>query len=173
MAGDRARLGLVVAVLGAALLALSVFMPWYGVTITPAGALYAQGALSDAAAHYGNATLQAQASTVGSTFSSVAGHELGTVSAHQVLKTVSIVLLVLAALAGLAALLWLAEVETPIQVSSGQIATVGVLATLVVLFRMVDRPSAPLDLFALSLSWGSWLALVSSVAIVAGAAAAR
>jgi len=173
MASDRARLGLVGAALGAALLAVSVFMPWYGITITPAGAAYAQGALSDAAARYGNANLQAEAATVGSSFSSVAGHQLGTVSAHEVLKTVSIVLLVLAALAGIGALLWLAEIETPIEVSPGQIATVGVLATLVVVFRMVDRPSGAEQLFALSLGWGSWLALLSSLAIVGGAAAAR
>jgi hypothetical protein len=173
MAGDRARLGQVVAVTGAALLGLSVFMPWYGVTITSAGAAYAQGALSDAAARYGNATLQAQATSVGSTFTSIAGHQLGTVSAHQALKTVSVLLLILAGLAFLGALVWLAEIETPIEVSAGQIATVGVLATLVVGFRMIDRPSAPLALFALSLSWGSWLALLSAIAIVAGTLAAR
>ena len=156
-----------------ALLAVSVFLPWYSVTITPAGAAYAQGALNVAAARYGNATLQTEANTLGSSFTSVAGHSLGTVSAHQFLKTVSVVLLILAAVAFVGALLWLAEIEEPIEVSGGQVAVVGVLASLLVLFRMLDRPTAASEFFSLSLSWGIWLALASSVAIAAGAWADR
>lgn len=157
---------------GAALLAVSVFLPWYSLTITPAGAAYAQGALNVAAARYGNAALQAEANTVGSSFTSVAGHQLATVSAHQVLKTVSVLLLVLAAVAFIGALLWLAEIEEPIEVSGGQVATVGVLAVLLVLYRMLDRPTGA-ALFSFSLSWGIWLALVSSIAIVGGALVGR
>jgi hypothetical protein len=168
VASDTSRLGRVVAVAGAAILAVSVFLPWYSLTITPAGAAYAQGALNVAAARYGNAALQAEATTVGASFTSVAGHQLGTVSAHQILKTVSVVLLVLAAVAFVGALLWLAEIEDPIEVSGAQVAAVGAVAALVVLFRMLDRPSGA-SVFSFSLSWGVWLALLSSAAIVAGA----
>ena len=172
MASDTSRLGRVIAVAGAALLAVSVFLPWYSLTITPAGAAYAQGALSAVAARYGNAALQAEANTVGASFTSVAGHQLATVSAHEVLKTVSAVLLVLAAVAFVGALLWLAEIEEPIEVGGGQIAVVGVLASLLVLFRMVDHPAGA-TVFSFSLSWGIWLALLSSAAIVAGGWAGR
>jgi hypothetical protein len=160
------QLGRVLAVAGAAVLAVSVFLPWYSVAITPGGAAYAQVALNSAAQRYGNATLQAEANTIGTSISSVAGHQVATVTAHQLLKTVSVVLLILAALAFLGALMWLAEIEEPIEVDGGQVAAVGALALLLVLFRMVDRPSVAF--FSLSLSWGVWLALLSSVAVVAG-----
>lgn len=160
------KLGRVVAVAGAAVLAVSIFLPWYSVAITSGGAAYAQAALNDAAQRYGNATLQAEANSVGTSFTSVAGHQVATVSAHQLLKTVSVVLLTLAALAFIGALMWLAEIEKPLEVDGGQVAAVGALALLFVLFRMVDRPSVPF--FSLSLGWGIWLALLSSAAIVAG-----
>jgi hypothetical protein len=50
----------------------------------------------------------------------------------------------------------------------GLLASIGVAAALLIVFRMVDRPAAPDDLFAVSLSWGIWLALFSAGAIVAG-----
>jgi hypothetical protein len=173
MAGNGSRLGQVAAVTGAAMLAVSVFLPWYSVTITPGGAAYAQQALNTVAKQYGNAALQAEANTVGTSLASVAGQNVGTVSARQSLKTVNVVLLILAGLAFLGAVLWLAEIAEPIEVDGGQVAAIGVLAMLVVLFRMLDRPSAPFQLVSLSLSWGIWLALMSSAAIVAGALAGR
>jgi hypothetical protein len=45
---------------------------------------------------------------------------------------------------------------------------VGLLATICVLFRMVDRPAPLEQVFSLSLAWGIWLALVGSAAIVIG-----
>ena len=39
---------------------------------------------------------------------------------------------------------------------------------LFVLYRMVSPPAGQVDLVSLSLSWGIWLALLSTVAIVAG-----
>jgi len=165
------QLGRVVAVAGAAVLAVSIFLPWYSVAITSGGAAYAQAALTDAAQRYGNATLQADANTIGTSFTSVAGHQVATVTAHQLLKTISIVLLILAALAFVGALMWLAEIEEPLEVDGGQVAAVGALAFLFVLFRMVDRPSVAF--FSLSLSWGIWLALLSSAAVVVGGLTGR
>lgn len=151
------------------MLAVSVFLPWYSITITAGGAAYAQQALNTAAEQYGNATLQAEASTVGASFTTIAGHQVASASAHQLLKTLSVVLLILAALAFLGALLWLAEIAAPVEVGGGQLAAIGVVALLCVLFRMVDPPGSGQGLLSLSPSWGIWLALASSVAIVAGA----
>jgi hypothetical protein len=81
------------------------------------------------------------------------------------LKYLNVILLILAAIAFLAALLRLAGA---IQTSSSQIAFVGLLATVCVLFRMVERPAPLEEVFSLSLSWGIWLALASSVAVVIG-----
>ena len=50
----------------------------------------------------------------------------------------------------------------------GQIALVGFVAVLFVLYRMVSRPGADSGFLSLSLGWGSWLALVAAVGIVVG-----
>jgi hypothetical protein len=168
MTESRSTIGPIVAVTGAALLALSVFLPWYGVRITASGASYAQQALKVAAARYGNATLQTQADAIGSSFSSVAGRQLATLSAHQVLKNISVILLLLAALSFLGALIWLTGAWGTLEARGGQVATVGMVATLLILYRMVARPGTPLDVYSLSLAWGAWLALISSFAIVVG-----
>jgi hypothetical protein len=161
-------MGPIVAVSGAALLAVSIFLPWYGVRITANGANYAQQALQSVATKYGNATLQSEANAIGSTFSSVAGRQVATLSAHQVLKNISVILLLLAALAFLGALIWLTGASGALDVSGGQVAAVGTVATLLVVYRMVDRPGTLLHLYSLSLAWGAWLTLISSVAIVVG-----
>ena len=173
MRGSRARLGRAVSVAAAALLAVSVFLPWYSVSITADGAAFAQQALDQAAREYGNATLQAEANAVGASFSLVAGHRVATLSAHQSLKTISVILLILAALSFLGALLWLAEIDEPISVTGGQVAAVGALALLLVFYRLVDPPYAAVRYFSLSSSWGVWLALLSSAGIVAGALLGR
>ena len=166
MADSRSGTAPIVAVTAAALLALSVFLPWYGVRITASGAAYAQQALTHAAAQYGNATLQVEANALGSSFSSVAGRRVATVSAHQALKNISVVLLLLAGLSFVGALVWLTGAST-LEVNGGQIAAVGMVATLLVLYRMVARPGSVLDAFSFDLDWGAWVALVSALAILA------
>jgi len=42
MVEDRAPLGLIIAAVGAAVLAISVFLPWYGLSITQSGATATQ-----------------------------------------------------------------------------------------------------------------------------------
>jgi hypothetical protein len=165
MADDRAPLGLLIAALGAAVLAVSVFLPWYGVTITASGAASAQQELATVAQQYGNAAFQSGASQVGAEFSSLAGRQLTTVSAHQALKDLGPLLLVLAGVALLASLFRLAGVT---ETGGGQIALAGGTAALFVLYRMLSRPGAQTDLVSLSLSWGIWLALLGAAAIVAG-----
>jgi hypothetical protein len=168
MAEDRPRTGSLVAAIGAALLAVSVFQPWYSVQLTASGVASAQQEIDNLAVQYGNTALQSQARGLGSSFGALAGRQVATLSAHQALKYLHVALLILAAVAFVLALLRLAGASQPTQASGGQIALIGVVATLCVLFRMVDRPVAPEEVFSLSLSWGAWLALGSCLAIVVG-----
>jgi hypothetical protein len=168
MVDERVRFGSLVSALGAAVLAVSVFLPWYAVSLTARGAASAQQTLNTVAHQYGNASLQAQASSVSANLSAFTGHQLATLSAHQLLKDIGPALLILAALGLVAALLRLAGISPPIQADGGQIALVGIAASLCVLFRMVDPPGQQQAFVSLSLGWGIWLALASSVAIVVG-----
>ncbi|HEY2741848.1 MAG TPA: hypothetical protein VGI69_06685 [Gaiellaceae bacterium] len=166
MAGNRASRGLLVSALGAAVLAVSVFSPWYSVSITPEGAAQAQQQLATVAQQYGNTSLQDMASQVGGQFSAIAGRPLTTLSAHQALKNTSKILLLLAGVALLASLLTLADV---LEIGGGQIALVGFAAVLCVLFRMLSPPGTDAaGLLSLSLGWGSWLALLAAGAIAGG-----
>lgn len=168
MVDDRAPIGLLIAALGAAVLAISVFMPWYGVRITPAGAASAQQELNIVAQQYGNAAFQAEAKHFHGNFSALTGRELFTVSAHEVLSRLSPLLLFLAALGLLATLFPLAGITGLFESSGSHIALVGGVAGVVVGSRMHWQPGVATNFVSLSLRWGSWLALLSSVAIVAG-----
>ncbi len=168
MVDDRAPLGLLVAALGAAVLAVSVFLPWYGVSITASGAASAQQELAAVAQQYGNPAFQSGASALGAEFGSLAGRQLATVSAHDVLKDIGPLLLVLAAISLLASLLRLAGVTGLLEAGGGQIALAGGLAALFVLYRMLVHPGTRTDFVSLSLGWGAWLALLGAAAIVAG-----
>jgi hypothetical protein len=146
--------GSLVAAVGAALLAVSVFQPWYAFKLTASGVASAQQTINSLAVQYGNAAFQSQARGLGSSFSALAGHQVATLSAHQALKYLHVVLLILAAIVFLLALFHLAGTSQPTQASGDQIAPIGVMATLCVLFRMVDRPVAQEEVFSLSLSSG-------------------
>jgi hypothetical protein len=168
MAAERAPIGFLIATLGAVVLAVSVFQPWYGVSITASGAASAQQELATAAQQYGNPTFQTAAGRLGAQFDSLAGRRLATVSGHDASKNVSRLLLALAAISLLASLLRLAGITGLIEAGGGQIALAGVAAALLVLFRMLSPPGADTNLISLSLSWGIWLALLSAAAIVGG-----
>lgn len=168
MADDRSQLGFLISALGAALLGVSVFLPWYGLSVTATGAASAQQQLTAMAQQYGNTTLQAGASQLGAEFSSLTGRQLATVSGHEAVKDVSRILLLLAAISLLASLFRLAGVGGLLEAGGGQIAVAGGLAALLVLYRMLAPPGPQGGLFSLSLGWGIWLALLSAAAIVAG-----
>ena len=89
-------------------------------------------------------------------------------SAHEALRDIGPILLVLAGISLVASLLRLAGIAGLMEGGGGQIALVGSVAALCVLFRMLTRPGSQTDFVSLSLSWGAWLALLSSAAIVAG-----
>lgn len=165
MVETRPSPGLLVSALGSAVLAVSMFLPWYSLSITAAGAAAAQQQLTTVAQQYGNPSMQALADQIGAGFGSVAGRTILTLSAHQALKDISLVLLLLAGVALLASLLRLAAV---VEVGGDQIALVGFVAVLCVLFRILSPPGTHTDLVAYSRSWGCWLALAAAVAIVGG-----
>jgi hypothetical protein len=172
MVGDRPRYGLLISALGAIVLAVSVFLPWYGVSFTAAGIAFAQQAGDQAAAQFGNATLQSYMGEYHATLSTLAGHQLTALSAHQALKDLNIVLLLLAGAAIVIALLALAGAGfSSASAPDGHRAPLillGIVAVLCVLFRIVDPPAPAGGFLALSLREGAWLALLGSAAIVVG-----
>jgi hypothetical protein len=169
MAGDRSRYGLLVSACGAILLAVSVFLPWYGLTFTASGVAFVQQMADRLASQFGNASLQAYVGAQHASLSALAGHEFAAVSAHQALKNLNIVLLVLAALAILDALVPLARAGGSVPDGGGAaVVVLGAVAVLCVGYRMLSPPSPGGPLLSLSLREGAWLALLGSLAIVAG-----
>ncbi|HSZ12863.1 MAG TPA: hypothetical protein VK790_02380 [Solirubrobacteraceae bacterium] len=169
MGNERSRVGLVVAAVGAIVLAVSVFLPWYGVSFTESGIAAAQQASQQVISEFGNAKLQASASGLDSSLAGLAGQQVGALTAHQAFKYMSILLLVIAGLALLDVLPPLARSgpSTP-GGAGGSAALLGTVAAAFVLFRMVERPETFERAVSLSLREGAWLALAGSVAIVVG-----
>jgi hypothetical protein len=172
MAGDRPRYGLLISALGAIVLAVSVFLPWYGLSFTPTGVAFAQQMGDQAAAQFGNAALQSYMSEFHANLGMLAGHQFAALSAHQVLKDMNVVLLVIAGTAIVIALMALAGAGSSTSSPDGHrapLALLGILAALCVLYRMVDPPTPAGNFLALALREGAWLALLGSAAMVAGA----
>src|SRR5258707_5522094 len=113
MARDRSRYGALVAALGAIVLAVSVFLPWYGVGLNARGADYVGQVGAQLAERFGNATLQAKVAEARPQLSALAGRELGSVSANQVFSHIGPILLILAGIGILLALVPLAFSEGP------------------------------------------------------------
>jgi hypothetical protein len=85
-----------------------------------------------------------------------------------VLKDVSVILLVLAALALLDALVPLARGARLPDGAGGALVLVGLVAAVLVTFRMLVPPEPGGAYLSLSLRGGAWLSLLGSLAIVAG-----
>lgn len=170
MSGLRSRYGLAVSALGAVVLAVAVFLPWYGVSFTSSGIALTQRVGQQIVAKYGNAELQSQMGSLHANLSGLAGHELGSLSAHQALSTINVVLLVLAGLVCAIAVLALAgPASAASDANRLPLAVLGLLAGALVLYRIVDVPAPAGDFFSLSVREGAWLALLAAVAIVVGA----
>jgi hypothetical protein len=167
---SRSAYGLLASAFGAILLAVSVFLPWYGVSFTARGIATTQEAAQQVGAQYGNAALQSQLDNLHASLGTLVGHEFTALSAHQALSTLGVVLLILAGLGILIALLALAG---PASASSDAnrvpLALLGLIGAAGVLFRIVDPPSPAGDLLSLSLREGAWLALLGSACMTAGA----
>jgi len=170
MAGDRSRYGLVLSTLGAIVLGISVFLPWYGVSITATGVAYMQEVGGQLAAQFGNASMQSYVGSLHGTLDGLAGQQVAALSAHQVLHDLNVILLALVGLALLDSLLALARPVASTPAGAGaSVAVLGALASVLVIFRMVDRPAPAGPLLALSLREGAWMALIGSLTMVVGA----
>lgn len=158
-----------VSALGAILLAVSVFLPWYGISFTAAGIAAAQQISQQVVSEFGNATLQSYTSGLHADLSGLAGHQFAAVSAHQALKYMNVVLLVIAGLALLDVMLPLARPLPSIPDGAGGSAVLlGAVAAVCVVGRMIDRPVPAEGLVSLSLREGAWLALLGSLTMVVG-----
>src|SRR5262245_49461665 len=171
IAGEsRSTYGSLVSALGAILLAVSVFLPWYGVSLTERGIATAQQVSEQVGRQFGNAALQSKLGDLHASLGTLAGHEITALSAHQTLSTLNVVLLILAGLGILIALLALAG---PVSASSDAnrvpLALLGTIGAACVVFRMVAPPTPAGAFVSLSLREGAWLALLACACITAGA----
>jgi hypothetical protein len=169
MAGDRPRYGPLLCTFGAVVLAVSAFLPWYGVSITAHGLAYIQQVGSEFASQYGNTRLQGEVGLLHSSLSGLAGHQLGALSARQALTHISVVLLIIA---GIGILIAQISLIAPQLGSSGShdglLALLGALAAALVLYRIIHPPLPENSYIAVSLREGSWLALLGALAMVFG-----
>ena len=170
MSGERPRYGSLVSALGAVVLAISVFLPWYGVSFTARGVAYTQQIGSQVAAQFGNATLQGYVGSLHARLGGLVGHEFVALSAHQALHQINVVLLIIAALGTLIALFSLAGAQAPaVDGDRGPLALLGGLAAALALYRIAVPPTPAGELLAMSLREGAWLALLGALAMVGGA----
>jgi hypothetical protein len=172
MGDSRASYRLVVAALGAVLLAIAVFLPWYGVSFTAHGIAFVQQVGDQATAQYGNAALRSYLGTFHASLAGLAGHEFIAVTAHEALKQINVVLLIAAGLGIVIALIGLAGPESSAETNRGPLALLGALAAALVLFRILVPPSAGGDtegVLALSVREGGWLALLGALAMLGSA----
>jgi hypothetical protein len=160
MTNERSRYGLLMSSLGAALLAGSLFLPWYRVKMTAAGA---------SSLGHAESGLQGYVSGLHGTLAALAGQPIGAVTATQALTALSVILLVLAGLALLDALVPLARANSPVPAGAGgAVVVLGIVASGCVLYRMVAPPSPAGELVALSLREGAWLSLLGALMVALG-----
>jgi hypothetical protein len=139
---SRSTYGLLASAIGAVLLAVAVFLPWYGVSFNAHAIAAAEQAGEQFAAQYGNAALQSHLGSLHTSLTGLVNHEVFALSAHQALSTLNVVLLIIAGLGILIALLALAgPASASSEANRVPLALLGVLGAACVAFRMVDRPS--------------------------------
>jgi hypothetical protein len=169
MVGERSRYGLLTSAVGAIVLAISVYLPWYGLSFTASGVALVQRVGSQVAAQFGNAALQGDIAGLHTSLSALAGQQFTSLSAHQALNDLSVVLPILAGLAILDSLIPLARSGAPVPAGGGAaVVLLGCLAAICVLYRMVDPPAPAGEYIAVSLRPGAWLALLGCLAMVGG-----
>lgn len=166
MAAGRTGYRLGLATAGALTLALSVFLPWYTARAAFGGAAVAQETPAQIASHFHDPALRSQMFALQAQVHRMAGVQLLTLSGHRALEYVSVVLLVLAALALLDALVPLARGgEQPPDGAGASLAVLGAVACALVLYRIVSPPVLAEGAMALTPRAGAWLALGGSAAI--------
>jgi len=171
MGGERSRYGLVVSAMGSITLAVSVFLPWYGISFTASGVAMVQQFGQQVFTQYGNANLQAYQGDFHSGIGALVGREIASVSAHEALHTMNIVLLIIAGLAIVDALIPLARESSSIPDGAGSaVVLLGLLAVVCVGYRLIEPPTPAGGVVSLSLHPGAWLALAGATAMFAGGA---
>ena len=144
MAGERPGYGQLVSAFGAVVLAVAVFLPWYGVSFTANGLSFAQQVGGQVASQYGNATLKGYMSSLHTRLAGYVGHEFISLSAHQALKTLNVVLLIVAGIGCVVALS-----RSPARPSAGQprcqLALLGAVAAACVLSACSTPRTPPAD----------------------------
>jgi drug/metabolite transporter superfamily protein YnfA len=169
MARDRSPYGFLASALGAVVLGLGVFLPWYGVGITAQGVAALESRDNQVVAQFGNAALQQQLSGLHAELSSIAGSQLGSISAHQAFSRLGPLLLIVAGLGIVISLTSVArERPSEFDATGGWVALLGAVALVCVLYRMLARPVGEQPFLTLSLRDGAWLALLGAVAMIAG-----
>lgn len=127
--------------MGAVVLAIAAFLPWYRLT---------------SIVHTAAAT-------------SLAARSLTVFSARKALPDMRILLLVLVGLAMLDTLLPLMRTKGPVPGGAGgSVVLLGAVAALCALYRIVDPPAPAGDAVALTLLAGPWLALLGALAMLLG-----
>ncbi|HEX4483589.1 MAG TPA: hypothetical protein VH081_07355 [Solirubrobacteraceae bacterium] len=169
MTASRPRYGSLVSTIGAIVLVVAVFLPWYGVSFTAHGLALAQQAGEGFAAQFGNAALQERVASSHADLSALAGHEFLAVSAHQALSRINVVLLVLGGLACAVALVALADPSALADGGRSLLSLLASVAAACVVYRMVERPTPEGEVLSLSLREGAWLALLGCAAVLFGA----
>jgi len=168
MAADRSPTGWLVSALGAIVLIVSVFLPWYALGFSAHGIAFVQQLDSEDVQRFGNATLQNEIGPMHAHLNALAGQQLVTVTARQAFSTISIVLLIAGGLGVLIALLALArQGAAAFDGMAPLLAVLGAVAAACVLYRMAVRPVESPDL-VLTLREGAWLSLLGSLGLVVG-----
>jgi hypothetical protein len=169
MVAERSRYGLMISAVGAVALGASVFLPWYGMSFTATGIALVQRVGQQFVTQFGNASLQSYLGGFHATVGSLAGHEIGAVTAHEALKNLNVVFLIIAGFALIDALLALARAGTALpDGAGGAVALLGAVAAVCVTYRMVHPPAPAGEVIALSLREGAWIALLGSLAMIGG-----
>jgi hypothetical protein len=167
MTEQRLDSGSLLAALGAVVLAVAVFLPWYGISLSASAAAAVQQLDAQIAAQLSIAAPGGEPAAHG-VVAGLATHPLASESAHQALSHISVALLVLAGLAIALALLALARAPAAPGFGHGAVAPLGAVAGVLVLYRIVHPPLSEVEGLALSVREGAWLALGGAIAIIAG-----
>jgi hypothetical protein len=169
LARDRSPYGFLASSLGAVLLGLAVFLPWYGVGFTASGVAFVERSDSQAAAQFGNAALQEKLAGLHAQLRSLAGHQLGSISAHQAFTRIGPIMLIMAGLGILVSLVSVARsAPTEFDATGSWIALFGAIAMILILYRLLVRPGGDQAYLSLSLREGAWLALLGAGGMIAG-----
>jgi hypothetical protein len=163
---EDSPLRLVTAALGAALIAVSVYLPWYSLSLTAEGAAGIGRLGEQVSQQYGNAALQSLVRSYESYVGKLVGTPFASASAHQALHVISVVLVILAVLALLDALIPLAGGAALPYGAGGSLPLLGLLACVLTAYRMAAPPLPAGGAVALSLREGSWLCLAGAVTVL-------